>query len=107
MTVRIGNRRIGPSDPPYIIAEIGVNHDGSGQRAIELVDAAHRAGADAIKLQVFEASRLLSSAARLASYQARSGMPDPVTMLQRLVLSVEQMKPIVKHAHRHGLHSIA
>jgi sialic acid synthase SpsE len=47
----IGTREVSPSHSPYIIAEIGVNHDGSVARARELIHAAHAAGADAAKFQ--------------------------------------------------------
>lgn len=104
--MRIGNRDIGPSDPPYIIAEIGVNHDGDARRALDLVDAAAAAGADAVKLQLFEADRLMSAASRLAAYQRAAGEQDPVEMLRRLELSVEQMAPIVQRAQAKGLHAI-
>jgi sialic acid synthase SpsE len=57
---RIRDRRIGPGEPLYVVAEIGLNHGGSLDRAIALVDAAADAGADAIKLQTLEARALVA-----------------------------------------------
>jgi N,N'-diacetyllegionaminate synthase len=104
--MRIGERTITTGRPPYIIAEIGVNHDGSVDRALELVDAASAAGADAVKLQLFEADRLLSRSAKLAAYQAKAGATDPIAMLRSLELSVDQMRRIVDRAREEGLHFI-
>ncbi len=92
--------------PPYLIAEIGVNHDGDEQKALDLVDAAHAAGAHAIKLQLFETDRLMSSAARLAAYQRDSGATDPFSMLRALELTIDQMAPIVERAQALDLHAI-
>jgi sialic acid synthase SpsE len=97
---------IGSGYAPYIIAELGVNHDGDPRRAMELTDMAAQAGADAIKLQLFEAERLMSRASRLAVYQENAGERDPVEMLRRLELSVDQMAPVVDLAHRRGIHAI-
>jgi sialic acid synthase SpsE len=104
--MRIGDRLIDADHEPFVIAEIGVNHDGSVERAVELVDAAARAGADAVKLQLFETDRLLSRAAKLAAYQERGGTNDPFAMLRALELSTHDMTPIVERAHRSGLHAI-
>ena len=49
--IKIGDRPIGNGHPTYIIAEIGVNHNGIPQLAFELIDIAVDAGADAVKFQ--------------------------------------------------------
>jgi N,N'-diacetyllegionaminate synthase len=102
--MRIGTRQIGA--PVYIIAELGVNHDGSIDRALDMTDAAAEAGADAIKLQLFHAALLMSKASRLAEYQAAAGEQDPVTMLSRLELSIGDMGRIIDRAHARGIHAI-
>lgn len=104
--MRIGNREIGLNHPPYIIAEIGVNHDGEVERALELTDAAAQAGADAIKLQFFETDRLMSKAAKLAAYQKNAGETDPIEMLRRLELNIDEMAQVVERAHSKDIHAI-
>lgn len=105
-TMRLGDRVLAPERPPVVIAELGVNHDGSVHRAIELVEAAADAGADAIKLQYFKADLLLSRAARLASYQRDAGERDPAAMLCRLELDPDAMALLVARAHALGLLAI-
>lgn len=104
---RIHDRAIGPDHPPYIIAELGVNHDGSPERALELTRLAANAGADAVKVQVFRAEMLMGRAARLATYQRAAGETDPFEMLRRLELSWEAFEAVVTLAHELGMHAIA
>ncbi len=105
----IRDRQIGlttAGSRPYVIAELGVNHDGSVEKALELVREAHGAGADAIKLQLFRTDLLMSSAAKLAAYQHAAGETDPISMLRRLELSPVQMMPVLALARQLGIHAI-
>jgi sialic acid synthase SpsE len=49
--IKVGSRRIGKDQPPLVIAELGINHEGSLQTAFEMVDAAERAGVEVLKHQ--------------------------------------------------------
>ena len=60
VSVRLGNREITDGGRPYVIAEIGVNHEGSIDQAKRLVDLAKRGGADAAKFQSYKACTLAS-----------------------------------------------
>ena len=100
--LRIGAHRVGAARPVFVIAELGVNHDGDADRAIELTHAARRAGADAIKLQCFDPDHLLSAEAELARYQQQSA-DDPRQMLRRLGLGDAAMMQVRQVARELGL----
>lgn len=73
---------------PFIIAEAGINHNGSLERAIDMVDAAHEAGAACIKFQAVDAAKLIAAGTPTAGYQARNtGKADMREMVRRLELS--------------------
>ena len=55
----------------YIIAEAGVNHNGSADMAFQLIDAAVEADADAVKFQTFKAKNLITRSADKAEYQKK------------------------------------
>lgn len=62
--IQIGDRKIGPDFPPLVIAEIGINHEGSLEVAKQMVDAAHSAGAEVIKHQTHVVEDEMSSEAK-------------------------------------------
>lgn len=85
-----------------VVAELGVNHDGQLDRAVALTQAARAAGADAVKLQLFNPDALLSNQARLAGYQQGQAR-DAAELLKPLALSVEKISVIRDLARRYGL----
>ncbi len=58
MKIKINDRIIGLNQPPYIIAELSANHNGSIERALKTIDEAKRCGADAIKIQTYTADTM-------------------------------------------------
>jgi N-acetylneuraminate synthase len=89
----------------FLIAEAGVNHDGSLDRAHRLVEVAHAAGADAVKFQTYNAERLVSAAAPKAEYQARAtgSTESQVDMLRRLELPREAHRALSRQCAALGI----
>ena len=57
-SIKIANRKIGSEYPPYIIAELSANHNGDLERALRTIEMAHSCGADAIKIQTYNADTM-------------------------------------------------
>lgn len=93
----IEGRQIGPGHAPWIIAELGVNHDGSVQKALDLVQVAAACGADAVKLQIFRVNTLLHPSAQLAGYQTdRVKVDSPADLLRKYEMSLEDTRRVVQ-----------
>ena len=95
--IRIGAKEIGDGYPCFVIAEAGSNHDGKLGRAKELIDAASKAGADAIKFQTFRANRLFNEVKN----------KETVDTLARLELRGDWYKVLMAYANRKGIEFLA
>ncbi|MGA7245691.1 MAG: N-acetylneuraminate synthase [Terracidiphilus sp.] len=91
--------------PVFIIAEAGVNHNGSLDLALRLIDAAKAAGADAVKFQTFQADNLATATAHKAAYQERttSNEETQFQMLKRLELDAEAHHRLIEHSRSVGI----
>lgn len=102
---RIGERPVGAGAPCLVIAEAGVNHNGSIDLARKLIDTAAQAGADVVKFQTFQAERVVTRSAAKARYQ-KNGSGDAQTMyemLRALELGYDEFRDLRRHAAAHGL----
>jgi sialic acid synthase SpsE len=86
--ILIGDRRVGPDQPPFLIAEAGINHNGDAARAMEMVRVAKVAGADAIKFQTFTADAFVGDPFLTYTYrsQGREVTESMLAMFRRCEL---------------------
>ena len=68
--VVISGRRISREEPVFIIAEVGVNHNGSIDNALKMVEVAARSKVDAVKFQLYKTDELVSFESPLMKYQS-------------------------------------
>lgn len=99
-TVTITNRKIGDQEPCFIIAEIGMNHDGSFSRAKEFIDAAAQAGADAVKFQTHIAEEETLKTAPAPAYFTDEPRYE---YFERTAFNRRQLNDLKQHAESNGL----
>ncbi|HWU42813.1 MAG TPA: N-acetylneuraminate synthase [Bdellovibrio sp.] len=88
-----------------IIAEAGVNHNGSLENALKLIDVASDAGVDIVKFQTFKAANLVTKSARMAEYQKNNIGKEETQyeMLKKLELSFKDHDELVKHCQKRSI----
>jgi sialic acid synthase SpsE len=103
-SIVIRGRRVAETMPPYVIAEIGLNHGGDARAALSLVEEAAAAGADAVKLQVVTASALVSPLCPAPAHVASHSM---VEFFEAFELDEADYRAVVLRARQLNLAVVA
>lgn len=100
-SVHLGGRAIGDGEPVFVIGEVGSNFDGDYERALELIDVAADADADAAKFQYFKAEDLYPSNCGVIPGLGEGG--DFYAALRKSELPADWIGPLKKHCEKRGL----
>lgn len=101
----IGGRKVGPNEPVFIISEAGVNHNGSVDIALKLIEASADCGADCVKFQTFHADRVAMDSAPKAAYQLEvtEKSESQIDMLRSLELPEHCYPDLIKACRKAGI----
>lgn len=101
-TIEIGGRRVGGGEPCYVIAEAGANHNRDKGIAIELIDVAADAGADAVKFQTYSGATIYSS--KTPQFEYLKDSRSPQELLEAIALPRDWQAELAEHAAKRGIH---
>lgn len=103
--IEIAGRAIGPSEPPYVIAELSANHNGRLETAMQIITEAKQAGADAVKLQTYKPDTITLNATH-EDFVIRGGLWDGRTLYDlydEAHMPWEWHAPLFEHANKIGI----
>ena len=93
-----------PYKKTFIIAEIGVNHNGSVELAKKMIKSASECGVDAVKFQTFNSEDLVTENAKTASYQEKNTNENSqLKMLKKLELTFDNFKELNEYALKNNV----
>jgi len=101
----IGNRKIGAGHPPFVIAEVGINHNGELDKALEMIHVAKAAGADSVKFQTFKADEFVADPNQTFTYtsQGKEVTESMLAMFRRYELRRQDWDVIKKECESAGI----
>ena len=100
--IKIGNKWAGDEEPCFIIAEAGVNHNGSLELAKKLVDIAVKSGVDAVKFQTFKAGEVTTINADIAAYAKKNigKKLKQIDLIKKVELKYDDFKILKKYCDK-------
>jgi pseudaminic acid synthase len=105
MVMRIDGKKIGKDFPPFIIAELSANHNGSIERALKIIEMAKVSGADAVKVQTYTANTLTINCDK-EDFYIRGGLWDGKTLFElyeEAHMPWDWHKPLFEYAREQGI----
>jgi pseudaminic acid synthase len=105
LNFKIAGRQIGTGAPPYVIAEMSANHNGSIEQARRIIGAAHAAGADAVKMQTYTPDTITLNCAT-EDFQIHGGLWDGRTLYdlyQQAHMPWDWHRPLFEYARHLGI----
>lgn len=102
-TIKIGDRLVGDGQPTYVIAEIGVNHNGFLDMALKLIDVAVEAGADAVKFQKRKLDKLYGKKYLENANAGEKTLRYMLPILQQVELSEADFHDIAAHCRKKSI----
>ena len=102
-TITIGDKKIGIGQPVFVIAEIGINHNGKLDKAKRLIDAAKEAGADCVKFQMRDLPSLYTNAGNADDARENLGSQYTLDLLTRFELTPKDMFKAFDYCKKQGV----
>jgi N-acetylneuraminate synthase len=99
-TFSIAGRKVGPDEPPLVLAEVGINHEGELKKAIELVDAAADAGAEVVKFQCHIVDKEMVPTDMTPGKISKEKLWD---IIKRCELNADEEKQVQAHCAKRGV----
>ncbi len=103
--VVIAGRAVGEGFDPFVVAEVGINHNGNLERALEMVHVAKAAGCDAVKFQTFKANEFVNDPSQMFTYmsQGKEVTESMLTMFRRYELPRHAWQSIKAECEKAGI----
>jgi N,N'-diacetyllegionaminate synthase len=104
-SIKIGDRVIGPGQPIFIVAEVGINHNGDMVLAREQIDAAAEAGADSVKFQSYDVNDFISDKGLTFTYksQGKSVTESQYELFSRCQVNADDLMMLKEHCDKRGV----